>query len=169
MNKKAVGILTKLADKCMTGFKKNVMQVTLYSVKKSQKALCRPKPTKEMRDFVAAGKCVNSGRERFRGCIQQTARNIFKVKFIEDNLKVPLICCEIVRARQCLMKEAKKVKECKDEHVETINNRFNTVSMNSLNIACGQYTEESDRCDRVQPPQGVQLDRGNKSLVGDDK
>ena len=92
INKHVVGILTHLANKCMTGFKKNVMQVTLYSVKKSQKSLCRAKPTKEMREFVAAGKCVNAGQELFRKCIRQSANNILKVRVVEDKLKIPLIC-----------------------------------------------------------------------------
>ena len=64
------------------------------------------------------------------------------------------------------MKEAKKVRECKDEHVETINNRFNTVSMNGMNIACGDYTEETDRCTKIQAPKGITVERGNnKSMV----
>ena len=84
--------MTNLANKCMTGFKKNIMQVTLYSVKKSQKSLCRAKATKEMREFVAAGKCVNGGAEQFRKCIRATVNNILKVKVMDDKLKIPLIC-----------------------------------------------------------------------------
>jgi len=163
---KVMSILTKLANKCMEGFKKNVLLVTLYSVKKNQKLLCRPNPTKEVRDFVAAGKCVNAGQNQFRKCLQKTQNDILKVRAVEDKLKIPLICCEIVRAKGCLLREAKKVSECKEEHIETMQNRFNNVAMNSMNLACGEYSDETDRCSRVHAPKGtVHIEKSNKSMV----
>lgn len=46
INKNIMNILNNLANKCMTGFRKNVMLVALYSVKRSQRSLCRAKATK---------------------------------------------------------------------------------------------------------------------------
>ncbi|KAH9395302.1 hypothetical protein TYRP_020867 [Tyrophagus putrescentiae] len=152
INKNIMNILNNLANKCMTGFRKNVMLVALYSVKRSQRSLCR--------------KCVNQGREVFTKCIRETVNNVLKVKLVEDKMKIPFLCCQVGATRSCLMKEAKKVKGCKDEHVETLNSRFNQVSMGTMNLACGQYTEETDRCEKIRIPKGnVTIERGNKSMV----
>lgn len=140
-----MNILNNLANKCMAGFKKNVMLVALYSVKRSQRTLCRAKATKEMRDFVAAGKCVNGGREVFTKCIRETVNNVMKVKLMEDKMKIPFLCCQVGATRSCLMKEAKKVKGCKEEHVETLNSRFNQVSMGTMNLACGKTDRVNSR------------------------
>ena len=185
-------MLTNLTNKCLVGFKKNIMQVVLYSVKRQQKTLCRPKPTKEMKDFVAAGSCVNEGRTHFRKCGQKVVNNMFKIKHAEDKLKVPMICwlvlllllllllhfvyiyiflnflmannSEIVKTKQCLLKQSKKVSQCTEKHIETLQNRFNQVSMNGINIACGDYSEDTDRCDNVHVP-NIAVERSDNSSI----
>lgn len=87
-----LGLIDKMTNKCMVGFVKNVMQVTLYSIRKSQKLLCRNKPSKEMQNFVAAGKCVNNGRAQFTKCLRVTANNILASKAADNNKKLPIIC-----------------------------------------------------------------------------
>ncbi|KAI2804258.1 hypothetical protein BLOT_003237 [Blomia tropicalis] len=149
INKNIMSILTNLANKCMTGFKKNVMQVTLYSVKKSHKSLCRSKPNKEMKDLIAAGKCVNSGISEFSKCARTTRDNVLR----------------ITRAQECLRQKAKNVPQCTEEHIETIQKRFNRASMNGMNIACGDYTDETDKCDKVHAPKDVIVEQSNKTMV----
>lgn len=92
LNKHVLGLIDKMANKCMVGFVKNVMQVTLYSIRKSQKLLCRNKPTKEMQSFVDAGKCVNNGRQLFTKCLRATANNILASKAADNSKKLPIIC-----------------------------------------------------------------------------
>ena len=87
-----MSLMNQMANKCLNGFNKNVLLVSLYSIKKSQRSLCRSKPTKDMRKFVAAGKCVNSGRPLFRKCFDETLRNVYSVKQVEVRKRVPLIC-----------------------------------------------------------------------------
>lgn len=157
-------MLAQLSNRCLSGFTKNVLQVTIYSIKRSQKSLCRAKPSKDMHKFVAAGNCVNSGRNTFRKCLRSTVQNIYSIKLIEPKKRVPLICCEIVRAKGCLMRAAKKVPQCTDENINTIQDRFNHVSMNTMDIACGDYNEDTDKCDHIQPPQTKEK-MPNKSLV----
>lgn len=50
------------------------------------------------------------------------------------------------------MTQAKKVPECTEENVDILQNRFNSISLNSINIACGDYNDETDRCSRVEVP-----------------
>ena len=42
--------------------------------------------------------------------------------------------------------------------------RFNNVASNGMNIACGDYTEETDRCSKIHAPK-VTIEKSNKSLV----
>lgn len=70
---------------------------------------------------------------------------------------------EVVHIKQCLLGEAKKIKECKDEHVDTLQRHFQSVATNTINIACADYNEDSDRCDNIHPPE-VKRDK-NKSLT----
>lgn len=91
-NKNVLGLIDKMTNKCMVGFVKNVMQVTLYSIRKSQKALCRSRPNKDMQNFVNAGKCVNKGRELFKTCLRDTANNILASKNADISKKLPIIC-----------------------------------------------------------------------------
>lgn len=154
-----------LVDKCLTGFKKNLMQVTLYSIKSAQKTLCRKRPSAEMRALVAAGKCVNTGRPKFRHCLRTAAQNIYAMKLMPEKLRIPLVCCEVLRARDCLQLEAKGVKECSQQNVDTLNARFTAATSNTMSFACGDYNDESDRCNSVRPPKGTKPPPKDKSIV----
>lgn len=75
------------------------------------------------------------------------------------------IYSEITRAQECLRQKAKNVPQCTEEHIETIQKRFNRASMNGMNIACGDYTDETDKCDKVHAPKDVIVEQSNKTMV----
>lgn len=165
VNKKVTNMMSKLADKCMTGFSKNIIQVSIYSIKRSRKTLCKTKPTKDVVEFLEAGKCINGGLNQFKDCLLRTQANIMSLRRVESKMRIPFICCETVRAKECLMETAKNVKECTEAHVELLQNRFQMVSQNPMNMACGEYTEDSDKCDFVQPPEGIDYSAPPKSFM----
>ncbi|XP_046916758.1 uncharacterized protein LOC124497180 [Dermatophagoides farinae] len=164
-NKKVIDLMSKMADKCMTGFTKNIMQVTIYSLRRSRKSICKNKPNKEMLALINAGKCVNGGRKRFSKCVKHAQIHIETVKDMPTKKRIPLICCEIVRAKSCMLDKAKDVNECSEQNVETLQRRFTHISANSMNMACGDYTEDSNRCDTVKPPEGLDYNRPPKSFM----
>lgn len=91
-NKKVIDLMSKMADKCMTGFTKNIMQVTIYSLRRSRKSICKNKPNKEMLALINAGKCVNGGRKRFSKCVKHAQIHIETVKDMPTKKRIPLIC-----------------------------------------------------------------------------
>lgn len=91
-NKKVIDLMTKMADKCMTGFTKNIMQVAVYSIRRSRKTMCRNKPNKEMMAIIDAGRCVNSGGKRFGNCVQRAQIHIQTVKNLSSKERIPFIC-----------------------------------------------------------------------------
>ena len=140
------------------------MRITMYSVRSTQKVLCRKRPTTEMKAFVNAAKCMNSGRSQFRPCVRIAAKNIYSMKMMPEKLRIPLVCCEVHRAKECLLNQAKHVKDCTEENVETLQARFNHVASNTMSFACGEYTEDSDKCNSVRAPKDAKYPPANRSI-----
>jgi hypothetical protein len=59
---------------------------------------------------------------------------------------------EFVRIKNCLISSASKNDVCTEEHVKILVRNSEQVSNGALNLACGDYTEETDKCDNLKPP-----------------
>ncbi|CAG2111261.1 unnamed protein product, partial [Medioppia subpectinata] len=117
-----------LKNRCMDGISKRVVAVVIYSAKRQRKVICRKKPNKRMLEVVGAGKCLNS--------------------FRPDALK----CVEEAIDHACLLLNVKLTKECTEEHVSLGLRQSEQVTNGPMNMACGDYNEESDKCDKIDIP-----------------
>jgi hypothetical protein len=142
---------------------KQVVSLIIFSVRKEQKVICKksPTPSKDVSDLIASGKCINKARPQLESCANETMDRLLNIKFAEEKIRIPLLCCEIPKLKQCLLSAMSRVDICTDKHQETLLKHARVVTGNALQLACSEYREGSAKCDSLKLP-NVQKRKGQK-------
>ncbi|XP_054155138.1 uncharacterized protein LOC128953655 [Oppia nitens] len=162
-------VLNKLEDlknHCMDGMLKRIVSVMLYSIRRQRKGMCRKKPNKKMVELISAGKCINSGRPEAQKCIDEAMNHVVGIKHAtDDRMKIPFICCTFVKLKSCLISIGHKNKQCTEEHINLLVRRSEQVSNGPMNMACGDYNEETDKCEKLEIPNRLKDEPIPKSFL----
>jgi hypothetical protein len=67
--------------------------------------------------------------------------------------------------RECILSLKDKVDICTDEHMQITERFISSVTSNSLNFACNEYSEDSDKCQNLIPPKKRKNQRRTKSMI----
>ncbi|XP_054166522.1 uncharacterized protein LOC128963993 [Oppia nitens] len=136
-------------DNCLKGITKQISNLYVYSVNKFASGVCKSK--RRTIEFLSIGQCGNAANKSNKKCWDNwlfTTDSIGDIK--DDKLKIPLSCCLVARMRSCLEQSfEKKPKQCKKQHIEVLDNMFNTFLVDSMAMLCGDYTEDGDKCDKI--------------------
>lgn len=86
------------------------------------------------------------------------------IKYAEERLKVPHICCSYVALVGCFGREMRKT-ECRSE-TDTILDFVRSLMGNFVDSTCGDYSEETDRCAKLgKPPKRKSGEKVPKSIL----
>ncbi|CAG2111260.1 unnamed protein product [Medioppia subpectinata] len=162
-------VLPKMEDlknRCMDGLAKRVVAVVIYSMKRQRKIMCRKKPNKRMLEMAGAGKCINSFRPAAQNCVEEAMDHVIGIRNSTDNkMKIPFLCCTFVKMKACILETGHRSKQCSEEHLSLLVRQSEQVSNGPMNMACGDYNEESDKCDKIQVPRRLANETLPKSFV----
>jgi hypothetical protein len=138
----------------MKGLIKQVVSVVIFSVRKEQKVICKksPTPSKDVSDLIASGKCINKARPQLESCADKTIDRLYNIKFAEEKIRIPLVCCEIPIIKKCLLNAMSRVDICTDKHEETLLKHARVLTGNVLQLGCSEYREGSNKCDSLKVP-----------------
>jgi hypothetical protein len=147
----------------MKGLIKQVVSVVIFSVRKEQKVICKksPTPSKDVTDLIASGKCINKARPQLESCADQAIDRLSNIKFAEEKIRIPLLCCDIPTIKKCLLSSMKRVDICTEKHEETLLKHAQVLTGNVRQLACSEYKEGSAKCDSLKIP-NVQKRKGQK-------
>ncbi|CAG2178734.1 unnamed protein product, partial [Oppiella nova] len=113
-----------------------------------------------------AGKCINAVRPDAQRCVDEAMDHIIGIRNITDNkMKIPFVCCTFVKLKACLLDHGHKNKQCTEQHLNLLLRQSEQVSNGPMNMACGDYNEESDRCDKLVIPKRQQDEPLPKSFL----
>lgn len=71
---------------------KEVVGIVLYSVKKKRRTMCRKNTSKDLKDLVDSGKCVNKARFDLEKCANKSLDRFHAMKEVQNDQKIPLVC-----------------------------------------------------------------------------
>ncbi len=142
-----------------TCFKKEIVHlatVYLYSVRSTfNRRLCA-KNLKRATPLVEGAACLNRHYFPNDRCIDAFVNATAQlVPLADDRLKMPHVCCNGVKLIACLNRQI-------DSHACLVPNRDRLLGIlqgaisGVSDLACSEYTESSDKCDRLgEPPKPV--------------
>jgi len=159
--RKPLESLEDLNKRCMKGLFKEVVAIVVYNEKKKRKSICGKRPTQELRDLLDAGKCVNNRRKQLEKCANKGIDRFLGIKNAEQNLKIPLVCCEISKTKNCLINVMTKSNICTEKHRNTLLEHFEGLSANAINLVCKDHEENGQKCSKIKGI-NVQIRPGQK-------
>jgi len=159
--RKPLESLEDLNRRCMKGLFKEVVSVVVYNEKKRRRSICGKKQTEELRDLLDAGKCVNNRRKQLENCANKAIDRFLGIKNAEQNMKIPLVCCEISKTKNCMIDVMSKANICTEKHKETLLAHFEGLSANAINLICKDHEENGQKCNKIKGIK-VGLKKGQK-------
>ncbi|CAG2179059.1 unnamed protein product [Oppiella nova] len=174
MNKQCSGVksyekcIKDYASKCLPSFPKQVTSVMAYGVAKTNKGYCSNKRRKEA--FISIGKCGNKVKSKVDVCMRQYIDNLQGSENHPDvKERIPLACCNYYRLKGCIMNHVETQGQplCSESVATEIENIVDGYANEVLNLLCGDYTEESDKCVKLLPktPKKLPAQKPPKSLL----
>jgi hypothetical protein len=123
----------------------------LFTSRNQYTRICKKDP-KMRRRFLSASICINKARDEFEKCHRVMIEKLLGIKFAEEKLKIPLTCCGNYELKNCYREGAKRIDICSDENLETIDSFAGSITMNADNLFCGEYSDDSDKCEKLGEP-----------------
>ena len=86
---------------------------------------------------------------------------------IDNFLSLPLSSpSELPRLRACIEDVQKNIDFCTEKNIESTNRFVDSIIGNSVNLlACGEYVENTDKCDKLTVPKKKKSQRRPRSLI----
>lgn len=156
------------SSNCLQSFPRQVTNVLAYGVAKTNKGYCTNKKRKD--SFIAIGKCANKIKHIGDNCMKQFIDNLRGTEnYPEVNTRLPMACCNFYQMKGCILsaveKEGKEL--CPESNYNEIETLIDGYSVDVLNLICGDYTEESDKCVKLLPktPKKLNSQKRSKSML----
>jgi len=135
------------SEKCLPKQKKMVINLLVYSVVKTTNNMCKSR--RRTQEFIRLSQCGNSAKNGTSKCWKTLIGSLNGIKSYKDaKLKIPLVCCNYFPFKHCATKEYEDVK-CNSKQIDALEGLLNSYALEVLNLLCGDYTEDSDKCDQI--------------------
>lgn len=142
-----INFLDNFISSCYTSEVKDLAKIMVFSVKNAIKQFCKKK-TKKLADLLAVTPCINRNL-RHGPCYTQFLNATRNVQFLSnDKIKMPHMCCQYAFMTRCIENELQAL-ECARRGTDTIMDFINSVVGNMASVACGEWSEASDKCDSL--------------------
>lgn len=138
-------------DKCLKDQPKQIVSVIIYSMKGLINAYCKNPNSKKTKELIASAKCANEAGAGYLTCSNSYVDLLMAVYDSKDSQKrLGQMCCGYVEVFKCLDEKAKAQSVCTEKHSETHKQFVRAFFDNAVNIICGDYNEQSDKCDNFK-------------------
>ncbi|XP_054152482.1 uncharacterized protein LOC128951258 [Oppia nitens] len=144
-------VLENYTKRCKKGLPKQFFAIMMYTLKSNVNRMCKRNSKKGM-EFMVGSKCFNKATFELEKCHNVFIDHLQGVLTVDDKLKIPHTCCEYYSFRQCLTERAKNVDICGDKDLQTLDEFVESTTSNALNFFCGDYADDSDKCDKLGKP-----------------
>lgn len=138
--------------------------VFMYSLKNALKQNCLPRNRKQVEGRTPMSKCLNRITKETDECLETMIDSVQRGKRAQpQKRRIGYLCCGYVDYHRCV--DRKATPKCDAKAVTMINDYFGGLFNGVLEAVCGEYTLDSDRCDKFPaPPPKSSADKKVKSL-----
>jgi len=82
-----------LNKNCIKGLPKQVLSVSIYTVKRVIKQFCRKNSkNKILSEYLESAKCMNKAHNELAKCSSKSIDHLLGIQFAVENLKIPMAC-----------------------------------------------------------------------------
>ena len=146
-------LLARLEDykeQCLKAQSKQIVSVIVYSIKASITKYCKNPNAKHSKELIISAQCANSASHEYLNCNNNYIDLLMAVEDSKDSkLQLAQMCCGYVEVFKCIREgAARHPKVCSEEKVEINSNYIRGYFDNAINVICGEYNEQSDKCDK---------------------
>ncbi|XP_054155320.1 uncharacterized protein LOC128953824 [Oppia nitens] len=139
--------------------------VLTFAVKNVVKQLCK-KDSKRLTEIINSTPCVNKANAEFTKCYTQVIDSLQGAKYANESKRIPHLCCEYYKMYPCFYERTKRFPICSTKKVDTVSDFVRNIFDNMVGLICGDYTENSDKCDHLElPPKKPKNDKRTKSFA----
>ncbi|KAH7641061.1 hypothetical protein HUG17_8530 [Dermatophagoides farinae] len=134
------------AQNCYDTDTNRYILILLYSITKTNRAYCRN--SKKRLAFIGFGKCANKNIKLLNQYMAGLNRDFHSIKHLnkDQKLTIPLLCCNYHKFKTNIANLFED--QCPDDLPE-VENLLNGYVGDLLNVGCGDFGDDDDRCDSV--------------------
>lgn len=138
---------------CLGTRPKQIVSVINYSIKSLINTYCKHPNSKRTTDLLKSAPCANAASNDYNKCQSEYTERLLATLAakVDSKAKLAQMCCGYIRIHSCVRQAAAAYKDvCSETSIEA-NVRFNRGFFdNAVDVICGDYTEASDKCDKVK-------------------
>lgn len=110
------------------------------------------KSAKEAAKLIGMAPCINAYLQPDDRCSMRFVNQTKQLVNVKDDwVKMPHICCNYVESMRCLDRQLNE-HECLRRHHDYLMDLSRSFITSISDIMCGDYNEDTDRCDKLGPP-----------------
>ncbi|XP_054155303.1 uncharacterized protein LOC128953807 [Oppia nitens] len=132
---------------CTGQLSQTVAKIMLYNIAKQMELTCKAgKISKQARELMTAGKCANKAKLLIRECNTKLIDALLGAKKAPEKSRIYMTCCHSNAYRLCLREATEETKGCTSHTIDWAEKYVLKMLGSAINLICGQYFEESDKC-----------------------
>nr|XP_027194081.1 uncharacterized protein LOC113788823 isoform X1 [Dermatophagoides pteronyssinus] len=140
--------LKDFATKCLTKFSKQTLSIMMFSMSRTNKRICTNK--KRQKSFLNLIDCAHEQIPLFSNILRNLTTDFHALPLVKkQNLRIPLACCSYYKWKNIGINKLVKICPTNTGAHDEIENLLSGYTNDLLSVACGEYTEESDKCDGI--------------------
>jgi len=141
--------VTDFTNACRQGLHRSMTNVMIATVRVNQRNYCSAK----RQELLDMSKCGNAIRGQSANCMDLFLANLGRANVAVKRHRVPHGCCAFYELKACIIRAANRMPGhiCNEQRLEHLERYINSMAGNTLNMMCGEYDEDSDKCKRLPP------------------
>nr|XP_027194020.1 uncharacterized protein LOC113788766 [Dermatophagoides pteronyssinus] len=139
---------------CLKNQAKSIVAVIIYSIKQVTNTYCKRPNSRRSSELLDSASCANAATNDYNKCsIEYIERLLYAKTLGQSKDRLIQSCCGYFAIYNCVRQQAAKHPEqCTDERIDANINYIRTFFDNAINAACGEYSGDNDKCDKVTVP-----------------
>lgn len=130
-------------------------------MKKQTKEVCSKRSlqskvlTSRNKEFLQVGACLNTGNDQLVECANTTTVKLMGIANAEKSQKLPLLCCELLQIKKCILKTLSSQPGCdKEEISQQLKDFVDKFGTSSIASVCAEYNtlKKCQTLSLVYPP-----------------
>lgn len=127
----------------MTREAKQPIAVLAYGITRTNKGYCGTNRRREA--FLTIGRCVRPNRKVLDQFMETMNREFHAIKSAKvSTQRIPMACCSYYNMKRKILAQ---LSECPAAALAEVEALVDGYAQDILNLVCGDYTEDSDKCD----------------------
>lgn len=137
--------MKEYTQNCMSKTAKQSISVLVYSVAKTNKGYCSTRKRKLA--MLGVSKCAGEHKAKLDGFMDIMTREFHGIRTYKDSkLRLPLACCSYYKFKHNLVEHIQQHCPTQVTEMEAL---IDGYAHDILNLVCGEYTEDSDKCKTI--------------------